>query len=148
MNVDELPFSFPTVLTHNADGLTELENGTISDTYDTHSSHIGQLFFDQDLITQVELLSHYADNTQQLTTNAEDSILAGEAEDIDPFMEYVLLGDSLSDGIFAWISVAIDPTVDKEVSTAAYYTEDGGVENGDSSMGGSGGPGGSGPGGF
>ncbi|KAL3445827.1 Intradiol ring-cleavage dioxygenase [Aspergillus insuetus] len=141
------------VLTHNADGLTELENGTISDTYDTHSSHIGQLFFDQDLITQVELLSPYADNTQQLTTNAEDSILAGEAEDIDPFMEYVLLGDSLSDGIFAWISVAIDPTVDKEVSTAAYYTEDGGVENADSSMGGggeggSGGPGGSGPGGF
>jgi hypothetical protein len=139
---------FFTVLTHNADGLTELENGTISDTYDTRSSHIGQLFFDQDLITQVELLSPYADNTQQLTTNAEDSILAGEAEDIDPFMEYVLLGDNLNDGIFAWISVAIDPTVDKEVSTAAYYTEDGGVENADSGMGGGGGPGGSGPGGF
>ncbi|KAJ0417676.1 putative dioxygenase [Aspergillus carlsbadensis] len=140
------------VLTHAADGLTELENGTISDTYDTHSSHIGQLFFDQDLITQVELLSPYSDNTQELTTNANDGILSGEAEDIDPFMEYVLLGDTLSDGIFAWISVAIDPTVDNEVSTAAYYTEDGGVANGDSSVGGgeggSGGPGGSGPGGF
>ncbi|KAL2809102.1 Intradiol ring-cleavage dioxygenase [Aspergillus granulosus] len=135
------------VLTHNSDGLTELENGTISDIYDTHSSHIGQLFFDQDLITQVELLSPYTDNTQQLTTNANDGILAGEAEDIDPFMEYVLLGDSLSDGIFAWISVAIDPTVDREVSTAAYYTEDGGVANGGSGTGGSGGSGSGGPGG-
>ncbi|KAL3459982.1 putative dioxygenase [Aspergillus heterothallicus] len=141
------------VLTHAADGLTELDNGTLSDIYSTHSSHIGQLFFDQDLITQVELLSPYSENTQQLTTNANDDILAGEAADIDPFLEYVLLGDSLSDGIFAWISVAIDPTVDKEVSTAAYLTEDGGVANGNSGSGGGGGggssgPGGSGPGGF
>ncbi|KAL2833525.1 putative dioxygenase [Aspergillus pseudoustus] len=142
------------VLTHNADGLTELENGTLSSLYDTHSSHIGQLFFDQDLITEVELNSPYSTNTQALTTNAEDGILSAEAADIDPFVEYVLLGDTVSDGIFGWISLAIDPSEDYEVNTAAYYTEDGGVTNGGSSntgggsggggSGGSGGPGGSG----
>jgi hypothetical protein len=58
-------------------------------------------------------------------------------------MKYVLLGDDVSDGIFAWISVAIDPTADRELSPAAYYTSDGGFENANSAMGG--GPGGSSP---
>ncbi|KAI9043252.1 uncharacterized protein KD926_004436 [Aspergillus affinis] len=84
--------------------------------------------------------THIHDNTQELTTNAKDDILEGEAEDIDLFMEYVLLGDDVSDGIFAWISVAIDPTSDRELSPAAYFTHDGGVENENSDMGG--GPGG------
>ena len=42
-------------------------------------SHIGQLFFDQDLITQVEQTAPYNTNTQPLTTNAEDGILTQEA---------------------------------------------------------------------
>lgn len=63
-------------------------------------------------------------------------------------MEYVLLGTDISDGIFAWISVGVDSTEDTSVSPAAYYTEQGGVENESSggSGGGSGGMGG-GPGG-
>ncbi|KAJ5395261.1 Intradiol ring-cleavage dioxygenase core [Penicillium crustosum] len=68
-------------------------------------------------------------NTQELTTNAEDSILSEEADTIDPVMEYVYLGDSVSDGIFAWITMGVDPTTDTTVTPAAYYTEDGGVEN-------------------
>jgi len=127
-------------LTHSVNDTTELANGTVSDLYATHSSHIGQLFFDQDLISQVESLSPYTSNTQELTTNAKDDILEGEAEDIDPFLEYILLGDDISDGIFAWISVAIDPTTDRELSPAAYYTQDGGVENENSAMGGGAGP--------
>lgn len=62
-------------------------------------------------------------------------------------MEYVLLGDDVSDGIFAWISVGVDSTEDTSVSAAAYYTEQGGVENESSSMGGMGGGSGSPPGG-
>lgn len=61
-------------------------------------------------------------------------------------MEYVYLGDDISDGIFAWISVGMDPTVDSSVSPAAYYTEQGGVENENSGPG-MGGGGGSPPGG-
>lgn len=51
-------------------------------------------------------------------------------------MEYVLLGDDISDGIFAWISVGVDSTEDTSVTPAAYYTEQGGVENESSGMGG------------
>lgn len=115
--------------------------------YSSKTSHVGQLFFDQDLITKVEKTSPYSTNTQDLTTNAEDSILSEEADTIDPFMEYVLLGDDVSDGIFAWISVGVDSTEDTSVSAAAYYTEQGGVENESSSMGGMGGGSGSPPGG-
>ncbi|PLB51072.1 aromatic compound dioxygenase [Aspergillus steynii IBT 23096] len=77
-------------LTHNANKTIALANGTISGLYSSHSLYIGQLFFDQDLITD------------ELTINAEDDILEGEAKDIDPFMEYVLLGDSVSDGISSY----------------------------------------------
>lgn len=91
----------------------------------------------------MEKTSPYNTNTQQLTTNAQDGILSEEAETIDPFMEYVYLGDNVSDGIFAWISVGIDPTKDRDVTPAAYVTEDGGVANPNSGMGmGGGGPGG------
>ncbi|GLI77806.1 hypothetical protein PoHVEF18_006100 [Penicillium ochrochloron] len=124
------------VLTHPANETTVLKNNTISGLYSSKTSHVGQLFFDQDLITKVEKTSPYSTNTQDLTTNAEDSILSEEADTIDPFMEYVLLGDDVSDGIFAWISVGVDSTEDSSVNAAAYYTEQGGVENESSGMGG------------
>lgn len=75
-----------------------------------------------------------------MTLNSDDSILGEELDTIDPFMEYVYLGDDISDGIFAWISVGMDSTVDTSVSPAAYYTEQGGVENENSGMGGGGSP--------
>ena len=122
-------------MTHPANETTVYRNGTISGIYATHASHVGQLFFDQSLIEEVQNTSPYNTNTQSQTLNEDDSILAQEAEDIDPFVEYVLLGDDLSDGIFAWISVAINPTEDDEISPAAYYTEDGGESNSNSGTG-------------
>lgn len=59
-------------------------------------------------------------------------------------MEYVYLGEDVSDGIFAWITVGVDSTEDSDITPAAYYTEEGGVEN--ESSGGMGGGGGSPPG--
>lgn len=50
-------------------------------------------------------------------------------------MEYVFLGDKLEDGIFAWISAAIDVSSDSSVTPAAYYSKDGGVTNPNSGMG-------------
>ncbi|USP75043.1 hypothetical protein yc1106_02317 [Curvularia clavata] len=108
-------------------------------------THVGQIFFDQDLISLVETEEPYASNTQELTTNADDSILAGEAADVDPVVEYVLLGDNVSDGIFGWIAFGMDTTSSYDVSPAVYYTSDGGVENENSGMGG--GPNGTAPGG-
>lgn len=108
--------------------------------FTTHASHVGQLFFDQSLISAVEYLSPYNTNTQSTTLNSADSILAEEAEDTDPFVEYVQLSDNLADGILAWISVGIDPTSDQEITSAATIYDDGGVANEDNAIGG--GPGG------
>ncbi|KAI7083049.1 hypothetical protein KC343_g21574, partial [Hortaea werneckii] len=62
-------------------------------------------------------------------------ILASEAADMDPFVEYVFLGEDVSDGILAWLSIGIDPTTDEEVTSAGTYYKSGGVANENSGMG-------------
>uniref|UniRef100_K3XCP3 Intradiol ring-cleavage dioxygenases domain-containing protein n=1 Tax=Globisporangium ultimum (strain ATCC 200006 / CBS 805.95 / DAOM BR144) TaxID=431595 RepID=K3XCP3_GLOUD len=87
------------------------------------AAHVGQIFFDQDLITEVEATSKYAVNTQAITLNSADSIFSeSAASGFDPIMEYVLLGDSVEDGIFAWISIGVDTTISKTVSAVATLT--------------------------
>ncbi|KAI0123521.1 Intradiol ring-cleavage dioxygenase [Xylariales sp. AK1849] len=117
---------------------TVYENGTLGNV--VSSSHVGQAFFDQDLITAVELTTPYSTNTQDLTVNTDDSILSSETETdgVDPLHEYTLLGDSVSDGIFAWLAFGINTTYVSSVTPAAYLYAEGGVEN-ESAGGGSGG---------
>jgi hypothetical protein len=50
---------------------------------------------------------------------------------MDPFVEWVQLGEDITDGIMAWISIGIDPSVDDEVEAAATIFESGGVANED-----------------
>lgn len=136
------------VLVHQ--NATLYANGTLGNV--VSSSHVGQAFFDQALITEVELTAPYNTNTQDLTTNADDSILSGETDTdgVDPVFEYTYLGDSVTDGLFAWLSFGINTTESSTVTPAAYYYASGGVENSNSggggggsgsSSGGSGGPG-------
>ena len=101
-------------------------NGTYGGGY---VSHVGQVFFDQDLITAVELTVPYANNTQPLTDNADDSILAQEAATSDPVVEYSLLGKDVADGIFAWIAFGIDLSNEYTVTPAASLYASGGVED-------------------
>lgn len=125
------------LLTHNVNSTIVRTNETIlGSNFTTHASHVGQLFFDQSLITQVEKTAPYSTNTQSTTLNSDDSILSEEADTSDPFVEYVLLGEDISDGILAWISIGIDPTSDQEISSAATHFEDGGVANESGDMGG------------
>ncbi|KAI0407947.1 Intradiol ring-cleavage dioxygenase, partial [Xylaria palmicola] len=128
-------------------GATLLPNNTYVSDSGT-PSHIGQLFFDQDLITEVETFEPYASNTQALTLNSEDFIGIGEATvDYDPFVDYVRLGDSLTDGLLAFITVFVDTTSDQSSSrqAAAHYYEGGGVANNNTGFPGfPGGPGGNG----
>ncbi|KAF4624773.1 hypothetical protein G7Y89_g13396 [Cudoniella acicularis] len=114
---------------------TTYPNGTYGGGY---VSHVGQLFFDQDLITQVEATAPYSTNTQAITDNADDSILSEEAASSDPVVEYSLLGDDVSAGVFGWIAFGIDLTSEQTISAAASLYAEGGVENASSS----GGPGG------
>ncbi|KAL5315296.1 hypothetical protein ACEPPN_016163 [Leptodophora sp. 'Broadleaf-Isolate-01'] len=119
---------------------TQYENGTYAGGY---VSHVGQLFFDQDLITQVEAVSPYSTNTQDITLNSADQIFSEEAATTDPVIEYSLLGSDISAGVFGWVAFGIDLTSEQTISGAASLTADGGVANADSGMGGgSGGPGG------
>ncbi|KAJ4396157.1 hypothetical protein N0V93_000376 [Gnomoniopsis smithogilvyi] len=130
------------VLVHQ--NATPAANGTI---VDLTASHVGQVFFDQSLITEVEATSTYSVNTQPLMTNEEDGILLQEAATSDPFIEYVLLGDTVEDGLLGWLAFGIDTNASSAytVSAAATYYETGGETN--SNGGGAGGPpGGGGPG--
>ena len=80
---------------------------------------------------------------KQRLTNAEDGILAEEAdtEGVDPMMQYTLLGDSVADGLFAWLAFGINASEVSSVTPAAFYYEDGGVANENSGAGGgAGGP--------
>ncbi|KAH7125289.1 extracellular dioxygenase [Dendryphion nanum] len=115
---------------------TALPNNTLSGGAITH---VGQMFFDQDLVTLVEAEEPYLSNTQELTTNAEDTIFSEESDGYDPVVEYVLLGDNISEGVFAWIAFGMDSTAAYNISAAAYWTENGGVVNENAGSGGGGG---------
>ncbi|KAK2755445.1 putative extracellular dioxygenase [Colletotrichum kahawae] len=123
-------------------GATVLDN----DTYvDGTTNHVGQLFFDQSLISEVEAVTPYSTNQQELTLNSADDIAFGEAtDDYDPFVQYVLLGDDISQGVLAWITVGINTTADysSSASAAAHYYAGGGVDTSSGNSGG--GPGGAG----
>lgn len=109
---------------------TLLSNGTISG---GSVSHIGQLFFDQDLITEVEASYPYNTSTVDITLNSADRVFATETEDSnsDPVFNYVYLNDDegAEGGIFSWITVGVDTSATYNTSYAALLTADGGVAN-------------------
>lgn len=94
------------VLHENA---TQLANGTITG---GSVSHIGQFFWDQDLITLVEATSPYDTNTNALTTNAEDHVFGTQetaGTTSDPVFNYAFInGQDVTDGLFTWIQVGIN----------------------------------------
>ncbi|ATZ46605.1 hypothetical protein BCIN_02g00018 [Botrytis cinerea B05.10] len=106
-------------------------NGTIlpNGTYSGGSvSHIGQFFFDQDLITEVNTLPPYSENTVAIILNSNDRDVQEELEnDSDPFLNYVLLGDKVEDGLFMWVTLYIDPTASYTPSPASELTAGGGI---------------------
>jgi hypothetical protein len=106
-------------------GSIQLENGTYSG---GQILHVGQFFFDQDLLTEVDATDLYSQNTWEITLNEDDTWLAvASADDFGSFVEYALLGDTVEDGIFAWISVAMNMSASQSVSPAGYWTASGGV---------------------
>lgn len=92
-------------------------------------THIGQLFFDQSLITEINSnYSPYTTNTIAIVDNADDRVFAEETlTNSDPVMDWVMLGDEVSDGLFMWITMGIDSTASYSASAAAAYGADGGV---------------------
>lgn len=108
------------------------EDGEAGKTYDNgHTSHTGQLFFDDAISDQVFLLEPYAGRPdEQRTTNAEDNVLGDHADEPGFMLSLTPLSDDwLTDGFLGTITVSVDPS--------ATSTETGG--------GGQGGPGGAPP---
>lgn len=117
--------------------LTHAENAPTSNSNNNNNnalsglvaSHVGQIFFDQNLQAEVEAHEPYTTNQQALTTNADDFVLASEANTADPMVNYVLLGDRVTDGILGWISIGIDPTQTHTASARGTFHngEEGGM---------------------
>lgn len=92
----------------------------------TTVSHVGQIFFDQSLTTEIEKTAAYKSNTFPVTTNAQDFIFAQAAATSDPVMSYSLLGHEVEDGLFGWLTLGVDATkAAKDMSPAARYGPDG-----------------------
>jgi hypothetical protein len=93
-------------------------------------AHVGQLFFDQNLIAEVEKVDPYNKNKDRLTTNKQDGIMRFSASGLsDPVVEYVMLGSKIEDGLFAFINFGIDTKLSKKVRVAAECSESGCVAN-------------------
>lgn len=73
-------------------------------------THVGQMFFDEDLVSLVTRMEPHASNTQARTANSEVEFLSLKASTVDPIVEYVLLGDSVADGIYGWLAFGINTT--------------------------------------
>ena len=125
-------------MVHQTNGILQ-SNGTY---INSTASHVGQVFFDQDLISEIDQVSPYAGNTQAITNNTEDSILESVWGTFDPVMQYALLGDTVADGILAWSTIVINSTESNTIEAAAHYYEGGGVAVEGNSMGGGSGAGG------
>ncbi|PMD31337.1 aromatic compound dioxygenase [Hyaloscypha variabilis F] len=92
-------------------------------------AHVGQIFWDQSLIYAVEDTYPYNTNTIAITTNADDRVFAEETADTEtvPVFEYVYLGDSLEDGIFGWVTVAVNVSATYDPNYSFVLTDEGGV---------------------
>lgn len=106
--------------------VTQLPNNTITG---GTVPYIGQLYWDQDLIDEVEEAYPYNTNDLPRTSNAHDWLLLEEIEGTssDPVLNYVKLGENIEDGIFAWISVAVNVSASLDPCYRWRFTDHGDV---------------------
>jgi hypothetical protein len=72
-------------------------------------AHVGQLYFDQSLINEVEKTAPYKSNKQFLVLNQYDFLMYQAAGGVaDPVVEYVMLGPKIEDGLFGFVNFGID----------------------------------------
>jgi hypothetical protein len=116
----------PLAMVHS--GVKREANGTITG---GNITHISQLYFDQSLITAVEKTAPYTLNKQDLTLNRNDGLLrqTSTAQADDPFFRYVMLGNKIEDGLFAYIRLGVDTSSAWTVNPAAFRDASGGHQN-------------------
>jgi hypothetical protein len=107
-------------------GIRREANGTITG---GKVAHIGQLYFDQTLISEVEKTAPYTVNRQVLTLNSNDGLLRQTPNGEDPFLRFVKLGSRIEDGIFAYTRFGVDSSAGWNVNPAAWRDGTGGHQN-------------------
>ncbi|KAL2826492.1 Intradiol ring-cleavage dioxygenase [Aspergillus cavernicola] len=92
--------------------------------------HVAQIFWDQDAIDRVESTYPYNTNEIPITLNAVDRVVRQETEysDSDPMLNYAFLGEAIEDGLFAWITVAVNLSAVHYPYYTNVWTAEGGVE--------------------
>ncbi|KAK0629518.1 Intradiol ring-cleavage dioxygenase [Bombardia bombarda] len=107
-------------------GATKQPNNTVTG---GKASHIGQLYFDQTLIAEIDKNTPYSKNKNKIMQNTADFLFMQGANGDDPIVRYALVGKTLSEGVFAWIRFGVNTAANKAVNPAAFMTDKGGVMN-------------------
>ncbi|KAJ5238477.1 hypothetical protein N7468_003096 [Penicillium chermesinum] len=102
-------------------------------------SHIGQLFFDQYLISRVEATYPHNTSPVEITQDANDHVVKVETadSDSDPFFEHAHLGDTIEECLSDWVTLGIIATAsqDSDATYPASLTSTCGVTNLDNKFG-------------
>lgn len=107
-------------------GATKQANNTITG---GRAAHVGQLYFDQSLLANVDKVKPYNTNKMAVTKNTADMLFMQGANGDDPIVRYSMVGNTLADGMFAWIRFGVNTNANMKVNPAAFWTPNGGVMN-------------------
>ncbi|KAK7409659.1 hypothetical protein QQX98_008174 [Neonectria punicea] len=112
--ITKFPGYYVTRTTHiHVTGQTDITNGT---SYSKSKvQHIGQLFFDEDLLNRVYAVSPYSEHllTLNRTTNSEDRLFSTASSDgYSAVISVSQLGDNIEDGLVGYITIGINSTAD------------------------------------
>ncbi|KAJ5832083.1 hypothetical protein N7474_000394 [Penicillium riverlandense] len=106
------------------------KNNTLSGLYEAHALHVTNVFFAESLKQEIYKTWPYNQDPNNYTTNADDVFLPEIVKaGVDPIMQYVYVGDKISDGLFVWITLGINATKNQSVGPVVYDTAEGLVPN-------------------
>ena len=108
-------------------GATKLANNTIRG---GTISHVGQFYFDQALLTEVEKTAPYNTNKQALTLNSQDQLFRqGQGGGDNPVVQITRLGNTIDSGLYGFIDVGVNPNARRNPSAVNWWTATGGIPN-------------------
>lgn len=82
-------------------------------------SHVGQLFLNEAMLSQIYAVSPYAAHIESLnrTSNVNDSISSSASKNgYSPFISLSLLGDTVEDGLVGYVTTGVNTTAEVETS--------------------------------
>lgn len=81
------------------------------------------MFFEETLANQVVATSPYSETTMTRTYNADDSIMAQEnSAGYSAYVDAAAIDSDISSGVLGFITLGVDTTSAKEVTSYNYYT--------------------------